>query len=159
MSNLYKFNQDTQIDEFGVDTNCLDKNFTIIRERELYGIATQAGELSSIIAAARAARNTKVGIASAEALADLATIVNTNGDTCSDIEFVLTNDIDLSEYSNWTSIGTSSNKFQGTFDGQGHVISNLTRVDDTIRDCFGLFGYINNATIKNLGRDPSLQDM
>ena len=41
----------------------------------------------------------------------------------------------------WTSIGTSSNKFAGNYDGNGKYISNLTS---------SIFGYINNAEIKNL---------
>lgn len=44
--------------------------------------------------------------------------------------FVLVNDIDLSEYENWEPIGgmldvKASDGFQGTFDGKGHTIKNL----------------------------------
>ena len=40
--------------------------------------------------------------------------------------------------------------FDGTFDGQNHTISNLKH-HGTEADCYvGLFGYTNNATIKNL---------
>lgn len=39
--------------------------------------------------------------------------------------FKLIEDIDLSEYENWIPIGTESNPFVGTFDGDGHSISQL----------------------------------
>lgn len=40
-------------------------------------------------------------------------------------------------------------KFQGVFDGQGHVIKNVTYAANNLRS--GLFGLCLNATIKNLG--------
>ena len=76
-----------------------------------------------------------------------------NNGTYKNVYVVLTNSIDL-EQEDWTSIGTSSNPFTGTFDGQGHTIYNLWSYDR------GLFGftstgnygenYGNRATIKNL---------
>ena len=61
--------------------------------------------------------------------------------------YKLGNNIDLSEYSNWTPIGNATNKFTGSFDGDEHTISNL-KIDSS--DVFvGLFGY-NSGTIKNL---------
>ena len=47
----------------------------------------------------------------------------------------------------WTPIGNSTNKYAGTFDGQGHAIINFDY--EATGDNNGLFGYINNATIKN----------
>lgn len=43
-------------------------------------------------------------------------------------------------------------RFSGTFDGDGHIISNFTHTSDT-RDCVGIFGYAdgNDAEIKNIG--------
>ena len=88
------------------------------------------------------ANYTTIGIGSADALAQLATVVN-NGNTLEGKTLVLTNDIDLSGYSSWTSIGNASNKtFNGTFDGQGHVIKNLKN---------SLFGYTEGAEIRNVG--------
>ena len=70
-------------------------------------------------------------ISSAEELAELATIVNTGTDTTGMI-FVLANDIDLQDWCDtnmatggWNSIGTGSNPFKGTFDGNGYVIRNF----------------------------------
>ncbi len=49
---------------------------------------------------------------------------------------------------NWTPIGAAANPFKGTFDGQGHTVSNLRHTSSSTPR--GLFGYIENATIKNL---------
>lgn len=60
--------------------------------------------------------------------------------------FKMTADIDLSEVENWTPIGTSRTQFDGTFDGDGHKIENLTSTSN------GLFGYAGtNSVIKNVG--------
>lgn len=59
--------------------------------------------------------------------------------------FRLTSDLTISDV--WTPIGTSTNKFSGTFDGNGHT---LTLNIQPNASSFGLFGYINNATIENL---------
>ncbi|MCT7535790.1 filamentous hemagglutinin N-terminal domain-containing protein [Aliarcobacter cryaerophilus] len=50
----------------------------------------------------------------------------------------------------WNPIGDYSNRFTGTFDGLGFAISNLY-INHPITDFVGLFGYTNNATIKNIG--------
>lgn len=66
---------------------------------------------------------------------------------------VLDDDIDLAGWSRasgaceWTPIGNGSNIFTGTFDGQGHKISNYQVT--TTEGPAGLFGYAR-ATIKNL---------
>ena len=60
----------------------------------------------------------------------------------------LTDDIDLNnEY--WTPIGKSGNTFQGTFDGNGKTISNLTTGRSWLCD-IGFFGFTTNGEIKNL---------
>ncbi len=51
---------------------------------------------------------------------------------------------------NFVPIGTSSASFQGTFDGQGHVINGLT-IERPTADYVGLFGRTSGATIENLG--------
>ena len=59
----------------------------------------------------------------------------------------LKDDITLTEV--WTPIGTSSrSSYTGTFDGDGHKILNLNV--NTSGQYRGLFGYIKNATVKNL---------
>ena len=72
-------------------------------------------------------------------------------------KYILMNDIDLSSIDNWNPIGdygTSnsdfSKAFQGTLDGNGHIIKNL-KINRTTEDQVGLLGFTANATIKNLG--------
>lgn len=48
----------------------------------------------------------------------------------------------------WTPIGNALYAFKGTFDGDGHTISNIKITQDLTYQ--GLFGYTYDATIKNL---------
>ena len=50
----------------------------------------------------------------------------------------------------WTPIGNSSYIYSGTFDGNGHTISGLY-FNNTSTSYVGLFGYVSNPTIKNVG--------
>ncbi|MBR0508682.1 MAG: caspase family protein [Clostridia bacterium] len=74
-----------------------------------------------------------------------------------DAHYVLKNDIDLSGYSSWMPIGSSTEPFTGTLDGNGFEIRNLTvRVvadasDGTRPVNAALFSVVSGATIKNLG--------
>ncbi len=94
-------------------------------------------------------------ISSAAQLAGLAVAVN-GGASYSSYTVTLAADLDLSAHY-WTPIGTSSNRFQGTFDGGGHVISNMTIGTPSARegtlDRGGLFGEILGSTIKNVGME------
>jgi hypothetical protein len=64
--------------------------------------------------------------------------------------YVLTADIDLSG-AEWTPIGVDENNaFTGTFDGQGYKIQNLMITGSSYK-YVGLFGYVHNGTIKNVG--------
>lgn len=64
-------------------------------------------------------------------------------------KYILTNDIDLLD-TNWVSLGNDiSSPFTGTFDGNNKTISNL-KIDVVDQNTVGLFGVIENATIKNL---------
>ncbi|MDD2597794.1 MAG: GLUG motif-containing protein, partial [Kiritimatiellae bacterium] len=63
-------------------------------------------------------------------------------------------DIDLgvapwNEGSGWVPIGTSAAHFTGTYDGAGFTIRNLT-VNRPSTGYQGLFGYLNQATVRNL---------
>lgn len=60
---------------------------------------------------------------------------------------MMMSDIDLNNEA-WTPIGNSTNKFQGTFDGNGKTVSNLYAVKDS--GYIGLFGYTSNGEVKNL---------
>ena len=59
----------------------------------------------------------------------------------------LTADIDLANEP-WTPIGKSGSTFQGTFDGQGHTISNL-KTGSSWKNDVGLFGFTTNGEVKN----------
>jgi hypothetical protein len=73
----------------------------------------------------------------------------------------LANDIDLSNYNGftgWEPIGyfksgnyIINNEFKGCFDGNNHIISNLTIINRRNEDYIGLFGRLYNAVIANLG--------
>ncbi len=71
-----------------------------------------------------------------------------------DKHFLLCADIDLSAYTGtaFKIIGTHwSNAFSGTFDGNGHTISNFT-YDSNDKDYIGLFRYVDvGGEIKDLG--------
>ncbi|MCI8346225.1 MAG: hypothetical protein HFJ42_09920 [Clostridia bacterium] len=56
-------------------------------------------------------------------------------------------DIDLTIYA-LEAIGTSEHPFKGTYDGQKHRIENINIIWD--KPMQGLFGYVENATIKNI---------
>jgi hypothetical protein len=77
------------------------------------------------------------------------------------LSYVQTSDIDASDTSNWfpdgnggclgwTPIGSISPKFSGSYNGQGHIISNLY-INRVSTSNIGLFGYTENSSIKNLG--------
>lgn len=79
-------------------------------------------------------------------LKKLAEKVN-GGTTYEKTYFKLTANIDLNNEPNWTPIGTEDTLFQGTFDGGGHQIANLTISNGG--QYGGLFGYTEGAVIKS----------
>jgi uncharacterized repeat protein (TIGR02543 family) len=66
-------------------------------------------------------------------------------------DYVLTKNIDMSDVE-FTPIGNNTEPFSGTFDGDGHTISNLNiSVKNSGESNFtGLFGVLENATVRNL---------
>ena len=88
-----------------------------------------------------------VEISSASAMSAFAVMVN-NGEAFENYTVTLNADIDLNNQP-WTPIGTSTNAFKGTFDGNGHKISNLKAGTNSQNDV-GLFGYTTDGTIKNI---------
>ena len=91
-------------------------------------------------------------ISNAKELAFLAEKVNLGNDTASTY-YKLTADIDVSGGSEWTAIGTYIDRFKGTFDGGGHIVSgiNINKPDKNFQ---GLFGY-SEGIIKNVGVEDS----
>ncbi len=58
--------------------------------------------------------------------------------------FLVVNDLDMSQFTNWEGIGTGMSPFKGNFDGGGHAIRNLTI--NTSSGYKGLFGYVKGAS-------------
>ena len=87
-------------------------------------------------------------IGTAQDLADFADFVNDKAtyETYANMTVELTADIDLSG-TDFAPIGTNSNKFMGTFNGNNHTISGLKLTNNSLN---GLFGAIENAQISDL---------
>lgn len=66
----------------------------------------------------------------------------------------LVNDIDLGNHQ-WIPIGLSNIKFSGTFDGNGKAITGFN-INTVSSGAYGLFGYIQNATVRNFYIDGSV---
>ncbi|TAJ43446.1 hypothetical protein CUJ86_10645, partial [Methanofollis fontis] len=67
-----------------------------------------------------------------------------------DKHFIVTTDISLADGSPTATIGNSSTKFTGNFDGQGHTISEFT-IFNWFGSYIGFFGYVDSgAEISNL---------
>ena len=64
------------------------------------------------------------------------------------ITIKITGDINMGGISSWSPIGTYEHPFRGTFDGQCHLLKNLT-VERASHNS-GLFGVVNSAKIKNI---------
>ena len=71
--------------------------------------------------------------------------VNADGSATSGKYYILTQDIDLTDAGDWIRIYN----FGGNFDGNNNVVKNLY-ISNGGQYC-GLFGYITNSVIKNLG--------
>lgn len=77
-----------------------------------------------------------------------------SGMSCAGVTVYLEDDLDMSGITNMRPIGGVGSKFEGTFDGKGHVIKNLAI--SSARPYTGLFGYSSTGmTIRNLVLDES----
>ena len=88
-------------------------------------------------------------IGSAKDLKEFAAFINSGGNPA--VNAKLTADIDLAGDADnqWTPIGKSANRYNGTFDGQGFTIKNLYYKQQV--QAVGLFGIVNSsAYIKNV---------
>ena len=107
--------------------------------------------------------NSALEITTADQLAEIATLVNAGrletflfNNSEATVYLTLGNDIDLSQYAEgynygagWKPIGSFDNPFKGVFDGNGNTITGL--YINTGNYYIGLFGFIKNGTVKNLG--------
>lgn len=117
--------------EGGIDYSALE-NYAKFNESHS---ASTAGATEITAATTDLTAGTTYTITSAEGLKKLSELSNTSG-----VTIVLANDIDMSGVTGWDGIKS----FQGTFDGNGHKITNLTGTN-------GLFASTSGATIKNVG--------
>ena len=105
-----------------------------------------------------------VGISTADELLEFASLVNQGKDYskfCQNGVVVLLNDIDMTGKT-WTPIGTAKmnnynpdgTAFTGKFNGWGHSIRNIkltpTYSSEVDGNTYGLFGFLNGATVENL---------
>lgn len=118
---------------------------------------------TALTSGATIASDTTYTISNAEELGYLAAIVN-GGQDCSGATFKLTGNINLNvgmtfntdgTYSGgtptpWTPIGSLTNSFKGTFDGDGHTVSGIY-INDENRNYQGLFGRVITGTVENVG--------
>jgi hypothetical protein len=95
-------------------------------------------------------------ISSYEELKDFANMVNGTGEYASnprpDISGKLTANIECTG-GDWTPIGNDSSPYTGTFDGDGHVINNLSNEYASTNSSYqGLFGFIGSGgKVSNVG--------
>jgi len=98
-------------------------------------------------------------ISTAADLAELAELVN-GGKTFAGKTITLAKDISLSAYASsnkdfnsgkgWIPIGRDNRPFSGTIEGNGKTVSGLY-INDNASDYMGLFGFVKNAVIRDLG--------
>ena len=95
-------------------------------------------------------------ITTPEQFASLAVVVNAGDIYFNDKYYEIGNDIDLSDYQDnegWIPIGKdNNNSFKGSFNGNFKKITGL-KINKNSTSTFyaGLFGYISNGVVKNLG--------
>ncbi len=102
------------------------------------------------------ADETVVEIGSVADLAAMAAAINSDSTGGAGKTYRLTADIDFRDDTWSTFIGTGSNPFKGTFDGDGHIIRNYKigtpGANSPARCDAGIFGYVaGDAVIKNVG--------
>lgn len=94
-----------------------------------------------------------VSITSGEGLAWFISVVNgLNGQDANDFKDVtvtLENDVNI-DGNNWIAVGTAENPFRGVFDGKDFYIHGIKMYDVWEGRNFGLFGYLDNAVVRNV---------
>ena len=111
---------------------------------EYPSVPNNAVSISSISATDNFDPSKTYTISNEAELTKLLTMVNTNGKSTQGVNFVLSGDIYMTS-TNWAGIGTTSNMFQGIFDGNGYTIYGLTGSN-------GLFGNVkgNQGTVTDV---------
>ncbi|MEE0762082.1 MAG: bacterial Ig-like domain-containing protein [Acutalibacteraceae bacterium] len=99
-------------------------------------------------------------IATKEQLNNVRNYLSSNFVLVNDIEFTKSDFQENGKYYNdgqyWAPIGTKANPFSGVFDGNGYTISGFKiNLLGTQSNYLGLFGYLKNGKIENLGTTNS----
>ena len=125
--------------------------FAIVLSMTLQAASPWDGTIATSFALGTGTSTDPYQISTPAELAYLAQTVNANTlITSSSVYFKLTSDLDLNNLP-WTPIGSSDvYSFRGRFNGNNHLISNLN-VNLPTTNGVGLFGYIQNAFVYNLG--------
>lgn len=120
---------------------------------ELQALIDKLREVTGYIKEHKGTKEDPLQIASAEDLQNLRSKMRTGETTY----VILTNDIDMSEVENWIPLNDWSDEADGKnwmnwidFNGQGHVISNLTSTSESGYDYASVFGVIC-GTVRNVG--------
>ena len=129
--------------------NKIKKNIKVINIEKIFIIIISFFILSASLVFADEGDDNEIGISTCEELQNMKEDLSLN--------YKLTNNIECSDTINWNSgngfnpIGSSSNKFNGNFDGQNFTISNLF-INRSNENFVGLFGYLNSGVvIENVG--------
>ena len=123
---------------------------TFTGKGEYSGSATAKFTIVKMTAAGEGTEAHPLEITTAAEFAEFASFVNA-GKLDFRIYVKLMNDIDLSDYGGWPSIGGMTYRFKGFFDGNGNTISNLFINNNSSWYYNGLFGSITeSAIIQNL---------
>jgi hypothetical protein len=114
-------------------------------------------KISAVILLVVAGVSAQITISNAVELKGFRDAVN-NGNSHYGIIVTLTADINLDgdEDNQWTPIANRNNRFRGTFDGDGFVISGIFINNSLSQDYQGLFGQ-SEGTIKNLGVEVDIK--
>lgn len=129
-----------------------------------YGTCKYCGEVASIVPAIWNESKQAYEIYSASQLVWFAGLVNGTLEDAEQNQFanaILMNDIDMSAVTDFVPIGCTTDLYyktegddkgyQGTFDGNGHIIKNLSvKGSDTDERAYGVFGTLS-GTVKHLG--------
>lgn len=125
------------------NTGAMDHAFEV---KEIIPIEQQTSEK---LTSHSSAQSKLISIQTKEQLMEIQQKINAGDTTFRHGHFQLCNDIDLKGIK-WIPIGsTDTNSFQGTFDGNGYTIHNLT-VHTTTKSPCGFFGTLHNASVCNL---------
>lgn len=148
----------------GVTASAISTSLSTVTMGQVYNPSTNPIAISSADDLAYLAQQVNLGAAQTVSYTDSS---GPHTVTASTASYKLTVDIDLNDgitisadgiYSGgiptaWTAIGNNSSAFSGTFDGDGHIVSGIyiKKTGTANSDAYqGLFGKVNNGTIKNI---------